>query len=291
MQETFAFHMPHIPPFPAQSLLHSSQPRWLEILPMPARALDSNASESPIEHRLSPLSVPSLPSSRMPQSIPVVGQVVGSQGRRGVLPSAHGRPTIEVGGTTTGQRASSVPQKDANGKFPCPHCPKTYLHAKHLKRHLLRRKSHGRQVGWTSLIFSLDTDTRPYSCGLCRETFSRSDILKRHFQKCSVRRGNPTGENHLDHSRAIKKSNLEAAGKLLREKTSRTRSVPSCPTPAIRDFAPTNIPTFDFHALPPHPLYQPFPEGEPYAFRASCAFTAQPLTTSGLGEIPNGYGY
>lgn len=46
---------------------------------------------------------------------------------------------------------------------------------------------------------------RPYTCGLCKDTFSRSDILKRHFQKCSVRRGNPSGDNHLTHSRANKK--------------------------------------------------------------------------------------
>lgn len=54
-----------------------------------------------------------------------------------------------------------------------------------------------------------DTGVRPYSCGLCRDTFSRSDILKRHFQKCSVRRGNPSGENHLSHSRAHRKAKLE----------------------------------------------------------------------------------
>lgn len=65
--------------------------------------------------------------------------VVGSQGRRGILPSAPGRPTV----TATGPGASKnamIPAKDADGKFPCPHCVKTYLHAKHLKRHLLRRK-------------------------------------------------------------------------------------------------------------------------------------------------------
>lgn len=59
----------------------------------------------------------------------------------------------------------------------------------------------------------IDTGIRPYSCGLCNDTFSRSDILKRHFLKCSVRRGNPTGEHHLSHSRAAKKSRLEAAAK------------------------------------------------------------------------------
>lgn len=35
---------------------------------------------------------------------------------------------------------------------------------------------------------------------MCQDTFSRSDILKRHFQKCSQRRGNPTGASHLAYS-------------------------------------------------------------------------------------------
>lgn len=39
-------------------------------------------------------------------------------------------------------------------------------------------------------------------CVLCKDTFSRSDILKRHFQKCSIRRGNPTGATHLSHPHA-----------------------------------------------------------------------------------------
>lgn len=113
--------------------------------------------------------------------------VVGSQGRRGILPSAPGRPTVQA--TGTGKNAM-IPAKDADGKFPCPHCTKTYLHAKHLKRHLLRH-----------------TGDRPYMCVLCRDTFSRSDILKRHFQKCSIRRGNPTGASHLSHAQAhLKKS-------------------------------------------------------------------------------------
>ena len=60
---------------------------------------------------------------------------------------------------------------------------------------------------------TVDTGIRPYSCGLCNDTFSRSDILKRHFLKCSARRGNPTGEHHLSHSRATNKSRVEAAAK------------------------------------------------------------------------------
>ncbi|KAK1657341.1 hypothetical protein BDP55DRAFT_638801 [Colletotrichum godetiae] len=115
--------------------------------------------------------------------------VVGYQGCRGILPSALGRPiTTPAGAGNT--RSTVIPVKDADGKFPCPHCTKTYLHAKHLKRHLLRH-----------------TGDRPYMCVLCRDTFSRSDILKRHFQKCSIRRGNLAGASHLSHSEARVKSN------------------------------------------------------------------------------------
>ncbi|KAK2591788.1 hypothetical protein QQS21_010519 [Conoideocrella luteorostrata] len=117
--------------------------------------------------------------------------VVGSQGRRGILPSAPGRPAAPTAGN--GAKSNIIPVKDADGKFPCPHCTKTYLHAKHLKRHLLRH-----------------TGDRPYMCVLCRDTFSRSDILKRHFQKCSIRRGNPTGASHLSHPQAHVKKNAQA---------------------------------------------------------------------------------
>ncbi|KAH6690365.1 hypothetical protein F5X68DRAFT_69374 [Plectosphaerella plurivora] len=121
--------------------------------------------------------------------------VVGSQGRRGILPSAPGRPAAPQAGTAAAKQ-TVIPVKDADGKFPCPHCTKTYLHAKHLKRHLLRH-----------------TGDRPYMCVLCRDTFSRSDILKRHFQKCSIRRGNPTGASHLSHPQAHVKKNQQAQQK------------------------------------------------------------------------------
>ena len=67
--------------------------------------------------------------------------VVGSQGRRGILPSDEGRPpAIKGSGSSSAQAgAAPTPTKDGNGKYPCPHCTKEYLHAKHLKRHLLRR--------------------------------------------------------------------------------------------------------------------------------------------------------
>jgi hypothetical protein len=48
-------------------------------------------------------------------------------------------------------------------------------------------------------------------CILCQDTFFRSDILKRHFQKCSSRRGNPTGANHMSYPKAhLKRSQQQA---------------------------------------------------------------------------------
>jgi hypothetical protein len=107
-----------------------------------------------------------------------------------VLPTIPGRPP-----PTTG-KAPANPTKNADNKYECPHCIKTYLHLKHLKRHLLRH-----------------TGERPYQCHLCKDTFSRSDILKRHFQKCSIRRGNPTGASHLTHAQNhLQKNRLSANG-------------------------------------------------------------------------------
>ena len=71
---------------------------------------------------------------------PTRTHVVGSQGRRGILPSAPGRPPVAPNGLNGSPKGGQIPQKDADGKFPCPNCTKTYLHAKHLKRHMLRRK-------------------------------------------------------------------------------------------------------------------------------------------------------
>ena len=78
------------------------------------------------------------PEQAEDESQPV--HVVGSQGRRGILPSATGRPSAIPGGNANGQKGAPTPTKDSEGKYPCPHCTKHYLHAKHLKRHLLRRK-------------------------------------------------------------------------------------------------------------------------------------------------------
>lgn len=150
---------------------------------------------------------------------PTRTHVVGSQGRRGILPSAPGRPPVSANGLNGSPKGAQMPVKDADGKFPCPNCTKTYLHAKHLKRHMLRH-----------------TGDRPYMCVLCNDTFSRSDILKRHFQKCSVRRGNPTGASHLSNPAAhLKKSQaaaVKAAANAAANAGSTTPTQPQTPTSA-----------------------------------------------------------
>ncbi|KAJ6103615.1 C2H2 transcription factor (RfeC) [Penicillium sp. IBT 16267x] len=142
-------------------------------------------------------------------------QVVGSQGRRGILPSVPGRATPVTNGINGAAKSTTIPAKDADGKFPCPHCNKTYLHAKHLKRHLLRH-----------------TGDRPYMCVLCKDTFSRSDILKRHFQKCSIRRGNPTGATHLSHPQAHLKRSQQAAAAAAAANPSKPLDEVSNPAPS-----------------------------------------------------------
>ena len=108
---------------------------------------------APTQVRLPDLApMPPRGSGKMPLSIgtqmnqldsvdePQPTHVVGSQGRRGILPSAAGRPAAVAGANTSGQKAAPTPPKDADGKYPCQYCNKNYLHSKHLKRHLLRRK-------------------------------------------------------------------------------------------------------------------------------------------------------
>lgn len=57
--------------------------------------------------------------------------------------------------------------KNAEGKYQCINCEKSYLHFKHLKRHFMKH-----------------TGNRPHVCRICQDTFCRSDILKRHYARC-----------------------------------------------------------------------------------------------------------
>lgn len=170
-----------------------SHPQPIAPTPMQSRMPQTLRPPNGIQHMQSVMSTPygqpnMIQHPGLLDNLEPPTHVMGSQGRRGILPSAPGRPAVTATGSST--KNAMIPAKDADGKFPCPHCTKTYLHAKHLKRHLLRH-----------------TGDRPYMCALCRDTFSRSDILKRHFQKCSIRRGNPTGASHLSHAQShLKKS-------------------------------------------------------------------------------------
>jgi hypothetical protein len=106
-------------------------------------------SQLPSMYQLDPSRRTTVPPSLLPPPGQTIGNttghierlapVVGSQGRRGILPSLPGRPTISGDGTAARAALNPV-NKTADGKFPCSYCNKTYLHLKHLKRHLLRRE-------------------------------------------------------------------------------------------------------------------------------------------------------
>lgn len=66
--------------------------------------------------------------------------VVGPQGHRAMLPIVPRRATPVSNRANDTAKSTIIPVKEAHGKFPCPHCHRTYLHAKHLKRHILRRE-------------------------------------------------------------------------------------------------------------------------------------------------------
>ncbi|KAF2475698.1 uncharacterized protein BDR25DRAFT_310191 [Lindgomyces ingoldianus] len=181
-----------IQPSPSSYLLSTSSYASSQAPLLPTAAAHSNAHQmapAPLSTGLQDVRIGGLgltPHSQLyphppilPNQEPEPVHVVGQQGRRGVLPTHPGRPAPAAG------KAPANPNKNADGKYECPHCNKTYLHLKHLKRHLLRH-----------------TGERPYQCHLCKDTFSRSDILKRHFQKCSIRRGNPTGASHLQNAQS-----------------------------------------------------------------------------------------
>lgn len=73
---------------------------------------------------------------------------------------SHKRLTLEV-------RQEVESFKNSAGKFCCTQCNKSYIHFKHLKRH---NRKH--------------TGYRPHVCPLCRDSFCRSDIMKRHYDRC-----------------------------------------------------------------------------------------------------------
>ena len=140
-QTTFAqLAQPHQPiqnpRSPSNSALSLSQTQPLYTTTPP----QSRLAPAPPREGKPPLTL-GTPGNRVKsEDEPQPTHVVGSQGRRGILPSAAGRPEAVAGANPTTQKGASTPAKDSEGKYPCPHCNKNYLHAKHLKRHLLRRE-------------------------------------------------------------------------------------------------------------------------------------------------------
>ncbi len=107
-----------------------------DIRPMPTSGMTDQPLVSSMPRMASHPSLAELSTSQEEEPT----HVVGSQGRRGTLPSANGRP-VAVADSKGPTAATAGLKKDANdGKWPCEHCNKRYLHAKHLKRHLLRRE-------------------------------------------------------------------------------------------------------------------------------------------------------
>lgn len=136
--------------------------------PMPAGATATPSTGLPSLANATQIGSLGQQSSFM-QNEEVPTHVVGSQGRRGILPSAPGRPNPPAQGSTQASK-SMIPQKDADGKFPCPHCSKTYLHAKHLKRHLLRRKCCDFKVMSISTDIFMQILGTDHTCAICAKT-------------------------------------------------------------------------------------------------------------------------
>ncbi|KAH8744490.1 hypothetical protein F5883DRAFT_476278 [Diaporthe sp. PMI_573] len=93
---------------------------------------------------------------------------IGIKGRRGISSSVRARGTAAL--------KTQAPEKDADGRFPCSQCTKTYVAAKHLNRHMITH-----------------TGERPHVCTVCGRAFARRDSLKRHSRKCVVRHGSSQG--------------------------------------------------------------------------------------------------
>lgn len=84
-----------------------------------------------------PLSA-SLDSSAVMKQESEADRVRGSQRTPEVHATGVKREAAVMTGSTT--KNGGVHAMNADGKYPCPHCSRTYLHTKHLKRHLFRRE-------------------------------------------------------------------------------------------------------------------------------------------------------
>ncbi|OAA65099.1 C2H2 transcription factor RfeC [Akanthomyces lecanii RCEF 1005] len=105
--------------------------------------------------------------------------VVGFQGRRGVLTSTPGRLAAPVAGTSATEKTVE-PVKKTKAKVACAKCSNDYLSNQSLKRHSRHHEG-----------------TCHFECHHCHGAFNRSDVLQYHVEKCSIRQGNSTGVSHF----------------------------------------------------------------------------------------------
>lgn len=121
--------------------------------------------------------LPTAPAVKVPQM---------PRGFRATLPSDPGRPAAPLAGTTTAKEAVVLPDRNADGRFPCPFCENHYARQLGLKQHIRRRKISApiHQDIQPHSDFSADTGDRPYRCSKCDAAFARSDVLKSHAAKC-----------------------------------------------------------------------------------------------------------
>lgn len=106
------------------------------------------------------------------------------------------------------------PSKNEDGRYECQLCDRSYTHAKHLKRHMMRH-----------------TGQKPYGCSWCNAKFTRPDIRKRHVSKCKVRRKIEGLESikieEEDPAKMIEKSKLKAAAKAKASSAGIKKSTPA----------------------------------------------------------------
>ena len=122
-------------PSPASASSQGSAPLEMNSTP-PVPATFESAARAFMDTIPSQSADPSqLASNQQPQP----DHVVGSQGRRGVLPNDPDFPPVDYISQLLA-RTAQMPEAGEDGKYPCRHCRRSYLHGKHLKRHMMRRE-------------------------------------------------------------------------------------------------------------------------------------------------------
>lgn len=124
-------------------------PAPLPLAPTPLRQRASEPAFRPAAISLRPILPSGAAISSSPLSATPDAAVIKQEGEEGKARNLRRTPELRASGTkreaavVTGSttKNGTVHAINADGKYPCPHCSRTYLHTKHLKRHLFRRES------------------------------------------------------------------------------------------------------------------------------------------------------